>query len=323
VAQKLRDAHTLAYRLTLESPEPKSRLTMRTLFMEPNRFRIEMDGGLVAIADGSQGKQLVLHTATKTAILLEGKALKASPGPAAAAAVGLVERLRQLTEGDAKPVGEKAIGNIRARGYLVKNKTILGDKAKLPTELTVWVDPETRLPVQIEFSDRIQGKEVRVTCSDIQIDPNVDEELFRVTPPAGYVLRKEESNLLEMDEKTFLDPEKAATALLRGFAEKHGGTFPKRIDDLTEYFDGKKPHKRGELPDAEMFQQVQTNVRFMMAIRPLKGGFGYRSTGVKLGDADKILFWYRPEGAANYRAVYGDLHAADVTEDQLPEKPKP
>ena len=61
----------------------------------------------------------------------------------------------------------------------------------------------------------------------------------------------------------------------------------------------------------------------MMATRTLKGGFGYRSDGVKLGDADKILFWYRPEGAADYRVIYGDLHVSDVTEDRLPEKPKP
>ena len=60
-----------------------------------------------------------------------------------------------------------------------------------------------------------------------------------------------------------------------------------------------------------------------MATRSLKDGFGYRSEGVKLGDADKILFWYRPDGGAQYRALYGDLHAADVPADKLPEKPKP
>lgn len=41
------------------------------------------------------------------------------------------------------------------------------------------------------------------------------------------------------------------------------------------------------------------------------------------GDAAKIVFWYKPEGSDKYRALFGDLHAADVTADQLPEKPKP
>jgi outer membrane lipoprotein-sorting protein len=120
VAQKLRDAHTLAYRLSVESPELKTRMTMRALFKEPSFFRAELDGGSISIVDGKQGKQLMFDPATKTALLLEGKAPEAPLGPAAA--VGVVEHLRQLTEGDAKLVGDKAIGDIQARGYLVKNK---------------------------------------------------------------------------------------------------------------------------------------------------------------------------------------------------------
>ena len=59
------------------------------------------------------------------------------------------------------------------------------------------------------------------------------------------------------------------------------------------------------------------------ATPPCCAVLGLGPAGVKLGDADKILFWYRPEGAANYRVIYGDLHVSDVTEDRLPEKPKP
>ena len=57
----------------------------------------------------------------------------------------------------------------------------------------------------------------------------------------------------------------------------------------------------------------------------LKGDYGYKPEGVKLGDADKVLFWYKPKGKETYRALFGDLHAADVTADQLPaaEKPQP
>jgi len=312
-ARKLRDAHTLAYRMTTESPDLKTPLKMRALFKEPSLFRLEADGGIVSIVDGSQAKQLILDPAAKTALLLEGKAPKAPDGPAAA--VGLIEHLRQLTEGDAKPVDDKVIGGVRARGYLVK---------KLGTEMTIWIDPGTRLPLRLESSNRIQGKEIRVTLTDFQIDPKVDESLFRIEPPAGYALRKGESNMLEMDEKSFLNPEKAAVALLRIFAEKTGGTFPKRLDDLKE-FDKLFPPKPkvGTLPDAETMRLLFPMTRFLMATQPLKGNFGYRSDGVKLGDADKILFWYRPEGAASYRVIYGDLHVADVTADRLPEKPKP
>jgi outer membrane lipoprotein-sorting protein len=311
LAQKLREAHTLAYRITTETPESKTALKIRSLFKEPSLFRAETDGGIITIVDGSQGKQMLLDPAANTALLLEGKARKAPPGPG----MGLVEHLRQLTAGDAKPVGNKRIGGIPARGYLVK---------KFSTEMTVWVDPGTRLPIRVETSDRIQGKEIRVTLSDFQVDPDLDDALFRVAVPSGYALRKAESNALEMDEKTFLNPEQATAAYLRVFAEKTGGTFPRRLDDLTELDEVfPKKQKLGELPDAEALEVVQRTVRFMLATRSLKGGFGYRSQGVKFGDADKIVFWYRPEGAANYRVLYGDLHVSDVTENRLPEKPKP
>jgi hypothetical protein len=53
-----------------------------------------------------------------------------------------------------------------------------------------------------------------------------------------------------MDDKTFMNPEKAAVALLRIFAEKNGVTLPKRLDDFTK-FNAKQTHKPGGLPDAE------------------------------------------------------------------------
>ncbi len=309
VAQRLHDAHTLVYRTTTESPGlMKTPMTMRMLFKQPSLMRGEVVGGPVTITDGNQGKLLILDPKSKTALLLEGNASPAALGPA----VSMAEHLRQLTEGDAQPVGEKAIGNVQARGYLVK---------KLGMEMTVWVNPATRLPLRIEYSDHIQGKVIRATSTDFQIDPELDDALFRLDVPPGYTLNKAVSNLMGMDDKTFLDLDNSAEDLLRKFAEKTGGAFPKRLDDFTE-FDEMFPKKKGALPDAEGLSLALSLTRFMMATRSLKGGFGYRPEGVKLGDADKILFWYRPEGAANYRAIYGDLHAADVTEDKIPVKPK-
>jgi outer membrane lipoprotein-sorting protein len=312
VAQKLREAHSLTYTTASESPDIKPALKMKFLFKEPDRFRIEVPGGMVTIVDPGQGKQLILDPTAKTALLLEGKAA-APAGPAGAA--GLVERLRRLTEGDAKVVGEKVVGGIQARGYLVNN---------LGIEMTIWIDPATRLPVRLESADRFQGKEYRTIASDFQIDAKIDDALFSTDPPPGYAVRKGESDILAMDDKTLLNPEKAVEGFLRNFAKMTGGALPKKLDDLTE-FDKEFPKKTkpGEIPDAETLAVVHSLTRCLMATQNIKGGFGYKSDGVKLGDADKILFWYRPEGATQYRALYGDLHAADVSEDKLPEKPKP
>ena len=310
MAQKLSKAHTLSYRTTTETPDVKEPMKGRCFFKEPDLMRTEIDEGAVVIANGSQGKQLLLDPATKSALLLEGKAQAAAPEKAGGA--GMIDYLRQLTEGDAKPVGDKPVGDIRARGYLVN---------KLGMAMTIWVDPVTRLPVRIESTDRIQDKEIRSVISDFQIDIPIDDALFRVEPPAGYSLRRQESKIIGMDEKTFMNPEKAAADLLRIFAEKTGGTFPKRLDDPAELHKlMPKDASKAAIPDSETFNLIQAATRFLLTTRSLKGGFGYQPEGVKLGDADKILFWYRPDGAAHYRALYGDLHGADVTENDLPRK---
>ena len=75
VAQKLHDAHTLAYRTAMESPGLfKTPMMMRLFFKEPNLMRVEADGGTVTVMDGGQGKQLILDPKSKTALLMEGKA---------------------------------------------------------------------------------------------------------------------------------------------------------------------------------------------------------------------------------------------------------
>ena len=311
-AQKLREAHSLSYTAIVESAELKLAFTSKILFKEPNLFRTEVPGGIVTIIDSAAGKQLILNAATKTALLLEAKPAVAPSGQAAG--VGLLERLRRLTEGDAKPMGEKAIGSIRARGYQVSN---------LGTPMTIWIDPATRLPIRFESDDRIQGKEIHFTASNFQIDPEIDDALFRTDPPAGYALSKGESPTMTMDDKTFLNPEKAVEAFLRMFATKTGGTFPNRLDASIDFDKAFPKNKLGTLPDPETLRAVQSFARVLVATRNLKGGFGYKPDGLKLGDVDKILFWYRPDGSTRYRALFGDLHAADVTEDKLPEKPKP
>ena len=44
----------------------------------------------------------------------------------------------------------------------------------------------------------------------------------------------------------------------------------------------------------------------------------YAGAGVKLGDADKAIFWYRQKDAKTYRVIYGDLSVKDVAPEDLP-----
>jgi hypothetical protein len=44
----------------------------------------------------------------------------------------------------------------------------------------------------------------------------------------------------------------------------------------------------------------------------------YAGSGVKVGEADKAVFWYLPEGSDTYRVIYGDLSVKDVAAGDLP-----
>ena len=49
-----------------------------------------------------------------------------------------------------------------------------------------------------------------------------------------------------------------------------------------------------------------------------EGSWKYLGKGVKLGDKDRIVCWYRPKGSRTYRVVYGDLSVKDVEPEDLP-----
>ena len=48
------------------------------------------------------------------------------------------------------------------------------------------------------------------------------------------------------------------------------------------------------------------------------GRFRYLGKGAKLGDADRIVLFYKLKETGAYRAVYGDLTVKDIKPDNLP-----
>ncbi|MGA2256536.1 MAG: hypothetical protein ABSG53_17960, partial [Thermoguttaceae bacterium] len=53
----------------------------------------------------------------------------------------------------------------------------------------------------------------------------------------------------------------------------------------------------------------------------VKGSFRYLGKGVKLGDKDRIVCWYKLKNAKDpktYRVVYGNLSVKDVAPEDLP-----
>jgi outer membrane lipoprotein-sorting protein len=320
VAQKLQNAHTLSYVMTMEFPDvkPSVPMTMRHLFKEPGLARSEAlsAGGPIMIADLRAHKTLAIDPAAKTAVLLEGK-LPGSGHEEKELATSEAQYLRSLAQKKGEPIGEKVFGKVQAQGFRVK------DDAHFIFDLTIWVDPQAKLPVQIEMTGKAGDKTFHSTLRDLQIDPKLDDSLFSQEPPQGYAFSK--LNLSDPNDKDDGSPEAAVGKMLRGVAEKSAGAFPTRLDDWAAY-DRLTPKGTFKSPtDPALLRMVTTTVRVQMFLLERKGDYGYKADGVKLGDASKVIFWYKPKDKQTYRALFSDLHAADVTADQLPvtEKPQP
>ncbi len=320
VAGKIQKAHTLAYTQTGRVPDLPNLPPVRLLFKAPGHLRCETvpASGSVIIIDMQEARRLVLKPAAKSAVLLEGR-LPGEPKPGSQDfAAASVEGIRKLAEKQGEAVGEKPIGNVRARGFKV---------VQAPGyETTVWADPQTRLPVQLDVSSPYGDQTIHSTISDIQIDPDLDDSLFSLEPPQGYTVQR--LSLADAADKDDGSPETAIIKVLRLYAENSGGAFPKRIDDWRGYGEAVKGKTLKAVPkslEAEAIRMAMLFARAQVFILDRKADFHYQPEGVKLGDGGKMLLWYKQKGKATYRAIFGDLHIADVPADQLPpaEKPQP
>jgi hypothetical protein len=279
----------------------------RLVFKDRGLLRAEPDvaGGPVSIVDTVHGQTLILDPAQKSAILLVEQTAQGR-APNRDFAAGIIEDMRRLANKNGEPAGEQVIGDLRARGFRVKEHG---------QEMTVWIDPAKRLPVLVEVTGRVGDMDFQATFADIQLEPKVDENLFKLDPPAGYALRKAGAKLM-------MSFEEAAARLLRTYGEAQNGAFPPRIDDFNAYKEAFSKKQAKSALDPEGFEIAAAAATVAALTQKMKDQYGYKVDGVKLGAGDKIIFWYKPEGQTKYRVIYGDLHLGEVSADQLPEKPK-
>jgi outer membrane lipoprotein-sorting protein len=309
VARKLHEARTISYHSTSTVPGLKAPMTMRNFFKEPGLMRVESptQGEAVTILDAVRGKTLIVIPKLKSALLMEQTKPKDKEDPATQA----VDWLRGLVGKKGEPAGRERIGDVEAEGFRVNEKH---------RKLIVWADPKSQLPIRVDVTASFDGKEVRATLSDFQLDPKLDDAMFALDPPAGYTVQRIKGTAM------FDAPETNVARVLRAYAEKKAGAFPKALDlALANEFDAIFPKDKNK----NMFQgdpevlDLALSLGQALSYKPTLKGCGYSGEGVKLGNAGKIVFWYQPEGSDKYKALYGDLHVGDVEAGQLPEKTKP
>ncbi len=323
VAARLRDARTLTYRTTISGKDVQVPLTSRTWLKVPSHMRMETSNGLISIMDGDPATALYLDAATKTAYFSKSKAKSKpkttgtfQPGPQVVDfkqkndhtfEFSGFEKFKKLAKEKGEPVGKKKIGDIEAQGFRAQQNGVMS---------TVWVDPQTGQPLVIEHTQRAGDKEMTVTMSDFVFDTPLDDALFSLKPPVDYKVTEGQLEAATSEE--------SFVKLLRLYAEATGGTFPLKLDDWADYDKQLKTEqfkKPGSFTDPKYIQLVQTVMGGMTFVLQYKDQYVYRPENIKLGDADKMLLWYKPEGSEKYRVIYGDLHVGELAADQVPEKP--
>jgi len=294
VADKLKAARTLTYQTTT-TLAGKPPMTTKTLVAEPDRMRLEMAGGVATIQAG--GRAIVLNPLDHTARRLDfANAL----GPQA----NMVEAMRNLGNIPGEALGGKAIDGIVAVGFRVN----VGNRP-----MNVWADKKTALPLRVEMTFPMGGADATVVMDHFEIDPPLDDSLFSLDPPPGYTL-----STLKIEIPKLGKVEEEVSALLKDQAELSGGVFPPSLTDWASL--GLAAKDAGK--DAQM--KLATRVGAISGMLfSLPDGYGYAGKDVKLGEKEKLVFWYREDKTSNtYHAVFGDLRMADVTADKLPSTEK-
>ena len=180
-------------------------------------------------------------------------------------------------------------------------------------------DPARGVPPEEKWS---RGTAAGSIDHDIVFDANLDDSLFRLEPPEGYTVKTEHRG--HVTEKEMID-------YLGVLAEFNDKTFPDQLfpfdissDRVNKAWD--KPTKdrtpaEQKLVETEdyyiaKFYRMPTGV--FVEDCTIEKSFRYLGKGVKLGDKNRIVCWYRLKGARTYRVLYGDLSVKDVAPKDLP-----
>jgi hypothetical protein len=181
-------------------------------------------------------------------------------------------------------------------------------------EVIIWADAKTALPIRIY----IRVGQMCAILKNFELDAPVDDSLLSMDVPPGYTKKDTQFDLGNATEQDFVES-------LRVWARVLGdGTFPDAIG--TESAMKEMPmlgQKLGELnlPEEQATQMGMAfgkGMLFHQIIDTRGDDWHYAGSGVKLGDADKAIFWYQPKGSQTYRVIYGDLSVKDVTVENLP-----
>jgi hypothetical protein len=258
--------------------------------------------GMTMIIDPEDSKMLVLTDADNSAAYVD---ISGTVGEQHQSFITFLHHVITKVQDNSENLGEQEIDGQKAIVF----------EAGGPNEgLKIWADPETALPIRIELT---LGQAFTV-MKNFQFDPEIDESLVNMDVPDGYALAETEFDMTDVTEESFIESLRIWAKVIRD------GTFPDEIG--TENVMKLVPVLGQKMMALNLSEQEATQMgmnfgKGMIFLQTLDTGgsdWSYTGQGVKLGDASKPVFWYKPDGSDTYRVIYGDLSVKDVAEGDLP-----
>ena len=305
VQERIRKIRTLTFQGTMRQ-EGMDDLKVPVMIMEPGLIRQELlIGGerITQVLNMAEGTMVILDEKKKEATRLNLSGLPEQVRKASRES-NILSKLKKLIEKSQTELGDREISGRPAKGYQVRE----GKQS-----VTIWVDAHSGEPLEMNMT-MYQGT-VKVTLSDFEVDKPLDASLFSMEIPKGYKLIG--GGTVEIKKATADD----LAGFLRFWAETRGGTFPDTLSEMEwirDCLDRMKAMEK-ELGSEESLKQAvpMARARLFLQMHP-KTHKQYAGQGVKLGDADTAIFWYKPKGAETYKVIYGDLTVKDVAAEDLP-----
>lgn len=195
--------------------------------------------------------------------------------------------------------------------------------------LGVWTPSEPGNEFEVATDEKMPAGEkwqkwivVGALCHEIALSPELEASDFSLDPPAGYAFEKQAPATVTEDEMI---------AYLGAAARFNDNQFP---DSPYQAFDRDKFNASSEkkVTDRLAVDQALIDIQDKFMMReiyrsPVKQfeddhtvpkSFHYVGSGVKVGQADRMVCWYKLLKSSKFRALFGDLSTKDVTEEELP-----
>jgi hypothetical protein len=221
VLKNVQNAKTVRWKTTITAQGHESQI-MHAMVVEPDYVRFELSDGPVFIMDRHKGNGLILDYPAKG---------QATLGPVENDRIpdfyNVLRNFRDLPGFSVKEIGTRRIEGRRATGFKVK-------KEGQQQERTIWVDPESELPIRIEETEQDHdGNVIHLVTTDIMFDVDLDMSLFSLEPPDGYELKKVDLEPVRR-VKSAVNVDRILKAC-RKYAAEHGGQWPDTLNELVKY----------------------------------------------------------------------------------------